>query len=165
MVYEWRAGTRISIDPKEVGKELERIAERNAANVVRAASKSKGALHRCFEWDDAKAGEAHRLEQARYLLRMIVTVEEPTTPEAEPVRYRTYEAVQLEASEDDLAPAMVYVPTREALSDPELREQVMDRLSNTVIRAEEMTKQYEGLVPRFKMTRAKLKEARETIRA
>ena len=167
MTYEWKSGTRLRADAQRVGEELERIEQRDAAAVVRAARKSKGALHGCFEWDDSKASEAYRLEQARYLLRMVVVVEEPEEKDAEPIRYRAYEAVRLEApeEEDGPTPPMVYIPTRKALSDPELRPQIMARLEQTIHEAEQTAEQYTYLVPAFSKTKKKLREARETVRA
>lgn len=39
-------------------------------HVVAAAKSPKSALHSSFEWDDKKAAHAHRLEQARQIIRV-----------------------------------------------------------------------------------------------
>lgn len=49
--------------------------------VVEAARPDGSALHGCFEWDDSKAAESYRIEQARELIRRVkieVTIEERT---------------------------------------------------------------------------------------
>lgn len=39
--------------------------------VVRAAANPRNPLHSHFEWDDTKAAQEHRLEQARHLIRSV----------------------------------------------------------------------------------------------
>lgn len=61
--------------------ELQKIQATNGgvlypADVVSFARNPKTALHAAFEWDDTKAAAAHRLEQARQLIRVVVDVEE-----------------------------------------------------------------------------------------
>ena len=46
------------------------------AAVVDAARAEDHPLHSRFEWDDTKAGEAYRIEQARCIIRAVVTVVE-----------------------------------------------------------------------------------------
>jgi hypothetical protein len=67
-----------------VKDELQRLANegggRLTADVVVASARSaKSPIHDQFEWDDKKAGRAHRLYQARQLIRSVklnVSVEE-----------------------------------------------------------------------------------------
>jgi hypothetical protein len=42
--------------------------------VVRFAEQKKSALHDMFEWDDSKAGEAHRLWQARQIISLELVI-------------------------------------------------------------------------------------------
>jgi hypothetical protein len=166
MVYEWKNGSRISADAQKVGEELERIETKNAASVLRAAKAKGSELHKCFEWEDSIAAEAHRMEQARAVLRFIVTIIEVSNDgEIETVQVRAYESVRFATDDDEPDTAMTYIPTREALSDPELRSQVMDRLESVISEAEQTAKDYTYLVPTFKRTKEKLQEARETVRA
>lgn len=62
---------------KAVVKELKRIALSNDGLlmpkiVVEAARAKSSPLHRQFEWDDSKAAEKYRLDQARHLIRVSV---------------------------------------------------------------------------------------------
>lgn len=167
MTYQWKGGARISADAQEVGLELEHIERKDAQAVVAAAAKSDGALHDCFEWNNTRASQAYRLEQARLLLRSIVVVEKPSA-DSEPIQYRAFEAVYVaddNEGEEGGRTAMVYIPTREALKKPELREQIMARLEQTIAEAERTAHQYEGIIDSFRRTKEKLREARETVRA
>lgn len=75
------------LKPDAILAELERIRIKNGgrlttSSVVEEATPEGAVLHEAFEWDDAKAGAAHRHTQARWLIRSIVIVrdEEPPAP-------------------------------------------------------------------------------------
>jgi hypothetical protein len=63
---------------KLVQDKLAEIYERDGAlmpGAVVSEARVKGSpLHDCFTWDDSKAAEAHRLNQARALIRVAVRV-------------------------------------------------------------------------------------------
>lgn len=76
-------------DPQRIGEALEAIAKANGGEitppaVVESARAQRHPLHRHFEWDDAVAAEAFRLDQARMLIRAIhiVDKERPEPPRA-----------------------------------------------------------------------------------
>ena len=52
-------------------KSLERAGKLTAHAVVDAARDAKSPLHGYFEWDDSKAAEQYRLDQARVLIRTV----------------------------------------------------------------------------------------------
>ena len=63
----------------QLKKQLLKIQKHNGGNlspvaVVDAARAADHPLHDRFEWDDTKAGEAYRIEQARRMIRAVVTV-------------------------------------------------------------------------------------------
>lgn len=131
MVYQWKPGTRLSADPQAVGERLEVLQALHgdaltAEQVVDDARDESSPLHSCFEWDDTVAAEEYRKEQARYLLRALVVVSEPDESDAShedryetAIRaHRAYVVVREEG--DDR-----YVPTVRAMSDEELRKQVL----------------------------------------
>ena len=69
----------------EAAAELKRMEDKRGRltpqEIVEAARPEDSILHGCFEWDDGKAAEAWRLEQARELIRRVkieVVVEERT---------------------------------------------------------------------------------------
>lgn len=73
--------------------ELDRIYEKHgkvtAKNIVDESRDTNAALHQCFEWRDDVAAEKYREEQARDLIRCLVTVEKSIEDE-EPIIVRAY---------------------------------------------------------------------------
>ena len=120
MIYQWKEGSHAKVDPQIAGEELERIRVRHNGRleselVVEAAQDEANPLHTAFEWDNAVAADAYRLDQARYLIRSIEVVVQETA-EAKPVRA----FVSVVRDED-----RSYTSVAHALSDPELRRQVL----------------------------------------
>lgn len=147
MVYEWKKCSRMKANAIKVGEELLKLGDEiTPAAVVDAARKNKKSeLHKCFEWDDSKAAEKYRLDQARYMLRMIVVREEmplPGSDEMQQVAVRVYECVSPSSEETGKA----YMPTRKVLADPDLRIQVLGRLDNTLAEAQHTIDSYSYLI-------------------
>lgn len=122
MVYQWKSGTHAPLDAQTAGEELERIRTHNngrleSEDVVDAARPEDAPLHPAFEWDDEKAAEAYRIEQAKYIIRHVDVVMEKEKGEAAPIR-----AFVSVMRDDDRS----YTSTAHALSDPELRAQIVD---------------------------------------
>lgn len=75
-------------DPQAIGEALEKIAEANQGHlkpeaVVEAAKDEQHPLHPHFEWNDARAANAFRLDQARMIIRSIsIDGEEESEPAA-----------------------------------------------------------------------------------
>lgn len=121
-IYRWKPGANVKIAPDVAGAELERI--RTKANgrltpegIVASARRPTSPLHPHFEWDDAKAASAHRITQAGYLIRSIEVLD-AVEGQKKPIRA----FVSVVRDED-----RSYVSTAHALSDSDLRRQVVDR--------------------------------------
>lgn len=87
MVYKFAEGSRFGGNPNVVGQCLTAIKkERGSLTppvIVDAARPKRSPLHRYFQWDDSKAAESWRIQQARLLVCSVVTVEvdgEATNP-------------------------------------------------------------------------------------
>lgn len=78
---KWRTGAIFKADPQKVYEEIG-DTEISAEELLEKARKDNTELHKCFEWDDAIAGEKYRLMQARKVLNslMFIPVEESETP-------------------------------------------------------------------------------------
>ena len=89
MVYQWRVPGIIPVDAQTAGEELERIYNRDGSitpeAVVEDSVDPSAPLHGCFEWDDKKAAHKYRITQAQGIIRCIVSVDTPASPET-PVR-------------------------------------------------------------------------------
>ena len=74
------------LDPQVVGEWFETLRKKHGgalrpADVLDAAKDKTSPVHSYFEWDDTKAAEQWRLEQARKLIREVeVTWSEPKGP-------------------------------------------------------------------------------------
>lgn len=121
--YAWRPGSRISIDPEKAGRELARIekaaGELTPAVVLERAKSANSSLHNHFEWDDTVAAEQHRLGQAGELIRSItVDISRSNIEPAKPTR--AFVSVERKGERS-------YVATATAMSDGDLRKQVLAR--------------------------------------
>src|SRR3990167_8520546 len=81
MAYEFKRAARVSGDPEIIGNELRKLMDAHGGSVtptdIVAAARKKGSpLHEFFEWDDTVAAEQYRLVQARFLLRIIVNIDD-----------------------------------------------------------------------------------------
>ncbi|MEK9724887.1 MAG: hypothetical protein VW405_15575 [Rhodospirillaceae bacterium] len=97
--YQFQAGRRTpKVSAQVVGERLEHLRQVGGGQlttkaVVKDARPVKAALHPCFTWDDAKAGEQWRLHEARNLIRSVEVVVKDAT------------------GEERRGPAMIHVPT------------------------------------------------------
>jgi hypothetical protein len=123
MIYKWKTGFLSHIDAQEAGTELERIRVQHNGhltpdNIVRAAKRKTSPIHGAFEWDDKRAAMAHRKDQAKFLIRSIVVVEDDMLDIKEPVR--AFVSVRVEDKPH-------YTSIATAMSDEELRQQVLQK--------------------------------------
>lgn len=92
MVYKWKLPGLYAIQAQDAGEELDRIYQErgklDAADVVDESRPTEAVLHPCFEWDDPKAAELYRQEQARSLIRCVVVARE--TENSEPVQVSAF---------------------------------------------------------------------------
>lgn len=96
--YEWDDNARVqrtddSPEAEVVGKRLEFLRQRckgelTPQDVVDDARNNNSPLHSFFEWNNTKAAEAYRLQQARGLIRAVVAVY--TSPDKPARRMKAY---------------------------------------------------------------------------
>jgi hypothetical protein len=90
--YIWASGSRFAkstLAPQVAGVELERLQQEHGGritpvDVVEAARPVGTPLHPVFEWDDARAGELYRVDQARHVIGAIRVVQPRNDPREEP---------------------------------------------------------------------------------
>lgn len=128
MIYQWKNGfPSHGADAGKVARHCEKLRKLNSGKltpklVVDDARSTNAPTHVCFQWDDALAAEEFRLAQARTMLRSI-TVQ--ATKDSEPVTQ--YVNVQF-AEEEERA----YTSVHDAVQDPELRRQLLDKAISEV---------------------------------
>jgi hypothetical protein len=79
--FDRAASERVRADPQLIGEALEAIRVENGGQlhpqaVVEGARNPESVLHSHFEWDDKKAAELHRTDQARALIRSIRVIDD-----------------------------------------------------------------------------------------
>lgn len=101
-------------------EELERIRLKNNGvlkpeAVVEEAKDEKSPLHKYFTWDDSVAAHQWRLEQARRLIRAVVTI----VDDHKPVIVRAYVSLTTDRGKDS------YRAIRDVLAMEQYREQLL----------------------------------------
>ncbi len=120
MVYTWKSACHATMDAQVAGEELERIRVRqngrlDAKDVVEASRSEDAPLHGAFEWNDATAADAYRVDQARYLIRSIdVVIQQAEETKA----VRAFVSVKRDEDRS-------YTSLAHAMSDSQLRAQVV----------------------------------------
>lgn len=124
---------------QEIYNELERIRMANDGvldpkHVVKAAEDESNVLHSQFCWNDRKAAYEYRLEQARRLIRVVVTRIEPIS---EPVR------VYVSLGEDRADGG--YRTLIDVMNDSAMKEQLMGQARKDMMVFESKYSQIEAL--------------------
>ncbi len=136
MKYKWMkdAKGRVGmVEAKHAGKLLARLEKRDGGILPRAilteAIPKDSPIHGWFEWDDTKAADIYRVEQARHMVQQLVVVYRETDAD-EPIECRAF----LNVSDEETG--RQYVSTAKVLSDDELRKQVIAAVMANLERCE-----------------------------
>jgi len=143
--YRAKRGARFSNTNAQLyGECIERITgtfgKVTPEEVVLEGKRSGSPLHNYFEWNNKKAAVSHRLDQARYLLRHIeieIIVNDETQYQ------RAFLNVDIENENEEKE--QVYVEIQRALSEPELRKQILHRALREIKYWKERYKDYTEL--------------------
>lgn len=116
MVYQWKLSGLYSVPAQTAGEELTRIHEKRGsltpAGIVDESRPEHAPLHPVFEWDDWKAAEEWRKQQAKHLVCCIVVQQE--NAKSETVDVRAFEHVQ-----------GGYHPVQVILREPDMKMELM----------------------------------------
>lgn len=112
---------------------------RDPEDVLRVARPARSPIHRDFEWDDAKAAEAHRITQAEYILRSVAIVY--VTDGVEEYT-RAFQRVTI-LTDDGVK--TTYVPAQVVWSDPNYSAEVVARAKRDLVAWANRYRQYKGL--------------------
>ena len=129
MVYKWKTYSyRTSAETAgSVCEELDRTVGLTPANLVDASRPKDAPLHSEFEWDDTKAAEKYREEQARMIIVNLAVVIEKEDEEPETVRawYSLQPGYRANSG--------TYMSTVKIMSDSEKRSVLLDKAKGEMI--------------------------------
>ena len=130
-MHQWASGFQgrpRGVTADKAAEELQRIRNRRgeltAKSVVDESRPEDAPLHSAFEWNDSVAGERYREQQARSLIRAVITIETPEVPQ-----HRTF--VLVKPARDEEASAS-YQPTILVVKDRDLLRDGLRRLQSEV---------------------------------
>lgn len=124
MIYKFNIEGVFPVKAQTAGEEMARIYDKRGvldpADIVEESRDAAAPLHPCFEWDDAKAAEKYREQQAEKLIRAIVIVEEtpkgPQTIRAFPHVEQHYHPIQVVLSSEKRTEELLHTALRELIS-------------------------------------------------
>lgn len=125
MTYKWKDGFRANVKAEVAGavcSDLERRGELTAENLVNVSRPVDAPLHKFFEWNDPKAAELYRNQQARTLIRSIEVYTDESKTQARTVFFNikcmgnTYETVKTIFSVPDKKAALLAQAKKEMMS-------------------------------------------------
>ena len=141
--FRWRDGISYPVGAQQAGEHLEKLEAHHghlSAQIVLDDSKPEEALlHPCFEWDDAKAADKWRKQEARVLIGGLVTVQVAQAPN-EDARKVTIRAFSRTTTDNTAA---VYNSTMLAMSEQKARDTILDNARREM---EAYVKKYKDLV-------------------
>lgn len=124
-VYRWKPGSEWrNGDVQRVGEQLKTLADEHGDQltptlIVEAARPEDTPLHRLFEWNNDRAAELYRRQQARRVMQSIEVI-----PNADSSPRKMFVAVVEKKPSGDVS--KVYVSTERAMSDVELTLQILN---------------------------------------
>lgn len=110
--------------------------------LLEEARKRTSPLHHLFEWNDSKAAEQWRLQQARIIINQVkVVIDEK--------EYSQWENVTVHVIDDDgeIQNKRVYKPIEEIMETPALRDQLIANSLRQLRYWEEQNEKYQELRP------------------
>lgn len=141
MVYEWK-GRKFAVNANVVGAEIEKIEEEKgevtARDLVDKATPEDSALHKLFEWNDAKAADGYRLRQASEILCHLSIVQEDAP---EPTVVRAYTNVADDA-DNPTRRTGTFINTHDAFADENKRNLI---LRVAIRELKELQRKYQAL--------------------
>lgn len=142
--YIWKNGG-FKIKAQVAGERLAELSEQNNHRltpriVLEDARPPESPLHPCFEWDDVRAAELHREDQARNVIRSIRVSQPAGNNETRIVR--AYVNIVEQAGKDILH---AYMPMAVVMADDALRQQLLTRARRDLLAFKDRYTEFEEL--------------------
>ncbi len=143
--YKWKDGFVAvgKVKAQDVGERLHKLEKIDGgltpSMIVEDARPKKSFMHPMFEWDDNKAAEKWREDQAQHVIRHIVTIAKDDMPEV-----RTY--VSIIAPDNSVIDRnRIYLSSKVAMADKQTRKQILQEAWAGLLAWKERYKGYSEL--------------------
>lgn len=140
-IYKAAAGAGFNDnEAQKIGEILEDMGEFKPHDVVEMARPEDSELHHHFEWDDAKAAEEYRVDQARHLagrINIVVKVAD------EKVETKAFHNVMVQT---ETGPEHRYVSFKIAVANPTMKRHILEELCRDL---ERLTEKYRTMEQAF----------------
>lgn len=119
-------------------------------SVVDAARPDESPLHPCFEWDDVRAAELFREDQARHVISSVRVVQRSDDPRKEArVMHAFVSLIEQVGDEEQRA----YVPMARVFADSELLKQAIERAAAELRAFEDRYREFDAIARAVKVAR------------
>lgn len=140
MVYKWRT-LDYKVPAQEAGEHMEELdkiyGEVTPQIMVDDARPDEALMHPLYEWDDSKAAEKYRCNQAKKIMSELIVVKVETPVEEEQVPVRAFVSVKPRNETASFRPTVI------AMSDENTKEIVLEN-ARAELRA--FDRKYRGLL-------------------
>lgn len=150
-------GKRAKIVGMHLGKLAAMPAGLTPQAVVEDARRPTSPIHDLFDWDDSTAAKKYRIWQARHLIGTVKVIYSHNPKNTPPVRG----IVNIRREIDDDEAMQRYVTTAQALSDPDLRAQVLASAQREIIAWRERYRRLTELSPIFEAIERTIRRSRK----
>lgn len=116
--------------------------------VLEEARNPSHSLHSRFEWDDTKAAESWRREQAHTLIRTVQIIYRPASERDSAKTVRAWQAVRTDRGHE-------FKPSEEVSTDPFLRQMVLSEMAREW---QSLKRRYDGFTEFAEMIREDLEK-------
>ena len=121
--YKWKPYSRVGVPAQTVGERLDYLRKKykrlTPQIIVSDAKPKDSVLHKAFEWNNNKAADLYRVDQARYMMRSIVICTLPTGEKCKPTKM--WISIRSEKDKNKREDIHIY----DAMSNPKLRRIVL----------------------------------------
>lgn len=163
MTYKWAPGSRLTekkAPAQVVGDTLNQLQQENggrltARMVVEAARPMESPIHALLEWDDLRAAELHRENEARHIIAAVRVVQKANDPKQADTLIHAYVNLTEKVGEDE---QRAYVPMARVFDDADL-------LAQAIAKAAADLRACEARYQQFDLIKRTVAAAREQLEA
>lgn len=162
--FKWAAGSRLTekkLPAQVAGDTLEALQQENGGRltprvVVDAARPIEAPLHPVFEWDDPKAAELYREDQARHVLSAIRIVQPHTDPRQAPQMIHAYVSLTEDVGGEK---QRAYIPVARMFADAELLKQAIEQAAAELRAFEDRYREFDAIARAARAAREAIEQA------